>query len=597
MVKNQVSSTTGLCPRCIKKLSRPVAACSRCSQIKSIYDEKNWFCKVCKDIVSYSLRKQGKAQLGKVECSVCGQLRISCQLQRDICLACSYKERNGVKPCTQCGQSKVIINKAKNLCKYCYHNELAKKSLTVYVINFSTPYPYNKALFDLLVSTIDWSSVSQKINQKFRRFGRFLQQRYLPNPLTWEAIEENLPQLEATNRAIPKSIRSSLLELGHLLAVQGKLESRESYILRRNALQPLNTAPIGIQPLLQLYVSWLWEKKTTPATVRDHMEVIAAFWTWSFKFAIYSPEQVQPSFISNYLLTLYWQWKCSICQKAVDFDPHQRQPPEVCLGCSSLHCFTQASRYSHNTIRQHCSKLFVFFEWALNNRLTLINPVKHKVPALPPTIKHYPLEIIPQLCKYISAPNAEPLEAFVLYLIIFHALSVWELQHAEIPTVLSLQKNIIPLSLPDAYYIIVPRPKPSRGSRTPGRPSTHLDFPEIASSWLKPLLERVEAQRQQMLKNYHNRYLILTSKSAHRTTRASQAFIQQIIYQASLRLLGSHCDCNTLRKTAAVMFADQGGAGILRWLGWEYEQAFAYSWAQREIVYPKPFETASRFKF
>ncbi|AUB42508.1 Site-specific recombinase XerD [Nostoc flagelliforme CCNUN1] len=80
-------------------------------------------------------------------------------------------------------------------------------------------------------------------------------------------------------------------------------------------------------------------------------------------------------------------------------------------------------------------------------------------------------------------PNAEPLEAFVLYLIIFHALSVWELQHAEIPTVLSLQKSIIPLSLPDAYYIIVPRPKPSRGSRTPGRPSTHLDFPEIASSW------------------------------------------------------------------------------------------------------------------
>lgn len=539
MIKHQVSKQTGLCPRCIKKLSRPVAACSRCSQIKPIYDEKNWFCKVCKDIVSHKLCKQAKAQLGKVECSVCGQLRASNQLKRNICNNCAYKERNGVKPCTQCGKSKTIINKAKNLCKSCYQDELAKKSLIFYVANFSTPYPYNKALFELLVSTVDWSSVSEKINQRFRRFGRFLQQHYLPNPLTWEAIEENLPQLEATKRAIPKSIRSSLLELGHLLAVQGRLESRENYILRRNALQPLNTAPIGVQGLLQLYVSWLWEKKTAPATVRDHLEVLAAFWTWSFKCGICSPEQVQPSFINDYLLTLYWQWKCSVCQQAVDFNPHQRKPPEVCLCCSTLHCFTQVSRYSHNTVRQHCSKLFVFFEWTLNNRLTVINPVRLKVSAPTPTIKHYPLEVIQQLCDYISAPNAEPLEAFVLYLIIFHALSVWELQHAEIPVVLSLQKNIIPLSLPDAYYIIVPRPKPSRGSRTPGRPSTRLDFPPAASSWLKPLLERFEGQRQQMLKNNHNRYLILTSKSAHRTTLASQDFIHQIVHQASLRLLGA----------------------------------------------------------
>ena len=84
MIKHQVSKKTGLCRRCIKKLSRPVAACSRCSQIKPIYDEKNWFCKVCKDIVSYKLRKQAKAQLGKVECSVCGQLRVSNQLKRNI---------------------------------------------------------------------------------------------------------------------------------------------------------------------------------------------------------------------------------------------------------------------------------------------------------------------------------------------------------------------------------------------------------------------------------------------------------------------------------------------------------------------------------
>jgi hypothetical protein len=43
---------------------------------------------------------------------------------------------------------------------------------------------------------------------------------------------------------------------------------------------------------------------------------------------------------------------------------------------------------------------------------------------------------------------------------------------------------------------------------------------------------------------------------------------------------------STLRKTAAVYFADRVGAGILSRLGWDTQQAFAYSWMTREILNP-----------
>lgn len=32
------------------------------------------------------------------------------------------------------------------------------------------------------------------------------------------------------------------------------------------------------------------------------------------------------------------------------------------------------------------------------------------------------------------------------------------------------------------------------------------------------------------------------------------------------------------------MFADRAGAGILRWMGWDDQQAFKYAWAPREEI-------------
>jgi len=454
-------------------------------------------------------------------------------------------------------------------------------------MNFTTPYPYNKVLFDLLTTTIGWEAVNQHTDQKFRAFGRFLQTQQLPEPVTWEIIEETLPPLGPTNRNPPKQVRACLLDLGHLLVARGKLESRETYIARRNALLPMKQAPEHLQALLHRYTTWLWERRTVPGNVRDHMKVLASFWSWCEQRGIRSPEEVQASLVNEYLLTLYWQWQCSVCQGTMAFEPSSRKAPRACAHCSTIGSLSKAKRYAQNTVRGHRAKLLVFFDWLKMNRMIIVNPVQGKTPAPSPTIHHYPPEVIRQLCAYIAAPDGDPVEALILYLILFHALSVWELQHAQLPTVFSLRQDIPQPRLSEAYYVIVPKPAPSLGDRSPGRPDVRLDFPAKAAPWLKPLLERFESQRQQRVRNPRNRYLLIAPSTARHNTPVGKVFVWETVRKASLRVLGAACNPNTLRKTAGVMFADRAGAGVLRWMGWDEQQAFAYTWAAREMIHPQ----------
>lgn len=590
LFKHQVS-LLGLCPRCTEILERPQATCSRCSQTKPIYNQTDGLCHSCHSTIRYV--QSCKAKQNKIKCSVCGCMKSSALLGEQICDACWRERQYGHQPCLQCGQLKVWFNKSHQLCKQCDKNRLARDTLRTYLTNFSTPYPYNKILFDLLANTINWECVLEKTNRRFHVFGRFLQTNQLPQPLTWSAIDNALPELEATNRNNPKQIRSCLFEIGHILAYKGTID-REKYVDRRFALMPIRHAPEHLQKLLYRYTDWLWSQKITPSNVRDHLEVLSMFWLWSAQRCINLPHEVQPSLINNYFLTLYWQWQCSSCQTFTTFDPNHRSLPKVCNCCDAVDSIIQVKRFAQNTVRQHRSKLKVFFDWALINKMVLINPVQRSIQAPNPTIHHYPLEIIKQLCSYIVSPDADPIEAIVLYLIIFHALSVWELRHTQIPAVIPMHQGIAPLKLSQADYLIVPKKEPSRGNHSPGRPSLKLNFPKNALPWLLPHLQRLEQLRQ--LQNPHacNQYLLVSNLSAHHNTPVGRCFPAQIVRSASLKVNGTVCNPNTLRKTAGVMIADMAGGGILRFLGWEDTQAFGYTWIPREVVYPQQPENSQQ---
>lgn len=585
LLKHAVSVSTGLCPRCASIAARPAGICVRCSAHTAIYDQAAQRCHACHKAMQTRDRNQVKRL--KVACSVCGRLRSSALLGRAICQSCWRVERNGRAICAQCHVLKVIQIKAEHLCKQCYQDRLAPSALRAYLNGYTSPFPYNQVLLDLFLTTIDHKTVNNKIDRRIRALGRYLQTHEIQEPLTWEGIEAALPALGPTNRNAPKQIRASLLDIGHLLTAQGKLERREVYIERRNALKPLSQAPETIRPLLERYVAWLWERQTRGSNVRNHLEALAAFWTWSERRGLRSPSAIHTAVVTAYLLTLHWHWECSVCGGREEFDPDNRNGPQQCSQCDALHSLTQVRRYAQNTIRSHRARLLVFFDWCKIAKLVIVNPVQVAAPAPRPRVQHYTHDVLRDLCRYVSTPNADPTEAIVLYLILFHALSVWELRHVRIPRVHPLSPDAPVPTLAEAYYLIVPKPPPSVGDRSPGRPEVRLDFPTSASSWLWPLLDRFEGHRRQRVQNGANDYLLVSGASGRHNMPVGNVYVWEIVRRASVHVLGGACSPNTLRKSAGVLFADRAGAGILRWMGWDEQQAFAYTWAERETIHPR----------
>jgi hypothetical protein len=589
-VRHAVEESTGLCPRCA---SHPQARCSKCLEERVIYNQEQQLCKTCNEALYQ--RTRTKMRRVKRPCSVCGAERASALMHRTICRACRLLERKGQQICAGCGKLKVIHFEQQRLCKQCNKERNAKKALERYVTHYETPFPYNKELFDLLVTTIDWEAVTQKMDRKIRAFGRFLQTCEFKASLTWESIEQALPVLGSTHRTQPKMVRACLFDLGHLLAASGKLEKREDYIAQRNALTSLKYMPVFIQPTMDRYVAWLWEQQHTPVAIHQHLGQLTFFWKWCDQQEIHVLYEISPALINEYLLGLYWQWQCTHCQALLPFASSEKKAPQVCPSCTAIGSFTQIPRYAQNTVRDHRATLRTFFRWARMNRLIVANPVQRRIAAPEPKIQHYPQEVVEKLCTYILDPDADPVEALVLYLIIFHGLSVWELQHAEIPTLLPLSETIPHPTLDEMYYVIVPRPKPSKGNHMPGRPSLRLDFAGAAEPWLKPLLRRFEQQRIHILQNPKNRYLLVSpGGTRRRNTPVGKVYIWTLVRQASLRVLGTACNPNTLRKTAGIIFADAAGGAILRWMGWQAGQAFAYAWASREVIHPKNARDAAQ---
>jgi len=132
--------------------------------------------------------------------------------------------------------------------------------------------------------------------------------------------------------------------------------------------------------------------------------------------------------------------------------------------------------------------------------MIIANPVRRQTAAPVPTIRHYSPEVIRELCSYIPAPDTNSVEALVLYLIIFHALSVWELQHEQLPNFYPFHKGIASPTLAEAYHIRVPELPLSLGDHPPGRSDIQAKFPVEAASWLNPMLERYERHRRQVVK-------------------------------------------------------------------------------------------------
>jgi hypothetical protein len=181
----------------------------------------------------------------------------------------------------------------------------------------------------------------------------------------------------------------------------------------------------------------------------------------------------------------------------------------------------------------------------------------------------------------------------MLYLIIFHALSVWELRHVKMPYSIPILTKLPVAALADSYCVFLPQRGASLGRKHAGRNGTRLDFPDAARPWLSCLLGRFMKERQQLLGDPKSDYLFVSGSRNRHDAPVSSWHVWNRLKQATKEMIGAECSPNMLRKTVAVLVADQSGSGILGWMGWSPQQAFAYTWAPRETVTPQSGESAN----
>lgn len=578
VVRPHVSPKSKKCARCIKS-ERLTGLCTRCGKVGILIKS---LCKPCRRVKSEQTRN--RKNLVKAICSVCSKLRRLATHSPQVCKSCNAIKLNGTGTCSGCGKKKAIEHRGKQLCKQCCQASSASQLLRKYTDEYTSPYPNNQFLFKLLIPSITWSTVKDHHYQTFRAIGQFLQSTQIPEPLKWGKIDELLPPLGNSSRRMrAKRIRQSLLDIGHALAKKGLLESREDYVRRRNALSPIAGAPEHLRPTLIKYADWLINtRKATLKNVREHMDAVAKFWSWSYTCRVYRLEEVYPELIDTYVKGLYKWWRCSACKKQnlVLTKPTGNQ----CAYCQASNSAPKVKNNSQNTVRNHRAKLKVFFTWARNNRMTVTMPVRIKTPAPARSITHYPIRMVESLHTYIWDPSSDPAGALILYLVLAHGFSAWELRHAQVPQVVPIHQPSRPIPLSESYGLVLPERQASLGNRSPGRPEQWIEFVPKVAPRLKPLLIRHEQQRSGMLLNKSNPYLLISAVTRRRVHPVSEFFLWNLVQITTKAALGRACNVNTLRKTFAVIVTDEGGGALLRRFGWHHCQATQYAFSEQRII-------------
>ena len=192
------------------------------------------------------------------------------------------------------------------------------------------------------------------------------------------------------------------------------------------------------------------------------------------------------------------------------------------------------------------------------------------------------------------APDADPEEALVLYLIIFHLLTVTELRNAKIPSLAAETPLGDRDRAKDFEYLLLPVRERSRGRHARRRDGPIMRYPKEAAHWLRPLLERYFEKRS---RGRDSEYLFVGQfRPSRNTTPVDPRHIYELVYQASLRVLNGTINPRDLRSTVAAIRADMSKrrGAILTKLGYSSERATRFNYLETFLLTPKTASTRQR---
>jgi hypothetical protein len=523
----------------------------------------------------------------------------------------------------------VIVNKKWQLCWRHNTDRLSPKLLSDYIKGYSSPFPQNVRYFLSLTAKLkvsDSDSVLKTMRTKdlkrYRALGRYLKVYELPEILTWRAIHEALPKRNEPGRLRCQLVRSGLLELGNTFFQAGLLPSWESYLNERRLDRYLKSTPAIFVEHVAAFEKWaaqgmlnpkheisLHESQPLAITTKSILETVYAvvvFLDWCVKRNIDSLTNINHSIVATYKETLFWQQECKACRKRIPFNTTS----ETCSNkeCQATNSYVKIRRLARGSVNRFMTNLRTFFNWAQLHDVVQEHPFasdtgkasagsftvmneRGEMVEIADSIRRYDDDVVERLCQYMVSPDADPEEAVVLYLIIFHVLTVTELCNAKIPSLAAETPPADRDRAKDFEYLLLPVRERSRGRRAPRRDGPIMKYPKEAAHWLRPLLERYFEKRR---RGRDSEYLFVGQfRPSRNTMPVDSRHIYELVYQASLRVLNGTINPRDLRGTVAAIRADMSKrrGAILTKLGYSSERATRFNYLETFLLVPKTRST------
>jgi hypothetical protein len=535
-----------------------------------------------------------------------------------ICSGCENKQRSGNVKCPSPGCEKLIFIQKTQLCRLHHADKQAPRLLREYLDFYTSPFPHNEHYMTKLAGGL--MNIRGSDLRRFRDFGIFLQTYELPEVLTWDAIEQ-------ARSASGQSVRSCLLQLGYILAEQGKMEGWESHLSNRGLRRSLQLTPIAFSQFMADFQEWVLDGKVNPnlqlSLLKDHrlsnaprtiagqVNVIVHFLNFCASRSIGSLLEIGLPVIGQYQQTILWQFECKTCRNRMPFTPSI--PGIRCSNpkCDATDSCVRTRRFARATLISHMSALRLFFDWARLQNLVKENPFlticcggartftvrddQGEMVEVAEAIRRYDDTVVIKLCAYIVSPDADPEEAIVLYLIIFHFLTNGELRNLRIPSLVNADSDLSRCA-EDFKYLHLPLRQLTRGNRSRLRIDTKIIFPRKALGWLAPILKRLYETRARLVKTQHQQHFLVGEENVFRNKSVTKDYVARLVRTASLRVLGEAVTPSDLRRTAADMFAQRSTrrGAILTMMGFSPLAATRFNYLERFSLQPKKIHSANK---
>lgn len=614
----QLQTDSAICHGCLKTLLKEKITCAACGLTDYPYISDPAHCRKCHR-KEYGRNWTKAVREKTIVCISCGKEKPGWKKREMICYVCDEKRRCGDAKCVYPGCNKRIKIKESQLCELHHGDCQAAALLREYVNTYKSPFPQNQRYWAQLVSAIDWEAVDNGLTnirgrdfRRFRAFASFLGTYELPEVLTWPAIDKALPRLDQTNSVKIGFIRSCLFELGDLLAARGEMQERGSYLHENGLRRSLQRSPAVFLSQVTGFQQWLLTGMVNPnveqardaltvgpQTMIERINAVTRFLNFCVTHNTASLAQIGPSLVAKYQETMLWQWECTVCHQRVPFEYAESTKKCANIECIGINSYVRIRRLTRGSLGGAISHLRTFFDWAELHGLVTSNPFRTiicggsraftirdergEMIEIAEAIRRYDDSVIEKHCAYIVAPDTDPEEAIVLYFIIFHLLTNWDLRNLRIPLQGKDDPQGVLTHAGHFEYLELPLPPLTRGKRSVTRKDTKIRFPPKELIWLRPILERYYEKRSTILKVAHQQHFLVGEGNARCHKPVTKIYVADIMRRASLKVLGGVVTASGLRNTAADIFmqhSDRRGA-ILTMMGYSALAATRFNYLER----------------